>query len=185
MSNLIYLAPVLGVVALLFAFVLAGKVNAMDEGTDRMKEIAGSIREGANAFLSAEYKILVIFAAVLFVAIGFGVNWPTAICFVVGAIFSTVLRTTDMAWPLPQSMLSEEGGVCDASLASLLRLSYAAFKVSTSFSLSHGLTMKSNAPRFIPSSASARFRVRDSRMKAMSSYATVRAKSNISLIERL
>ena len=52
--------------ALLFAFVLAGKVNAMDEGTDRMKEIAGSIREGANAFLSAEYKILVIFAAVLF-----------------------------------------------------------------------------------------------------------------------
>ena len=43
MSNLIYLAPVLGIVALLFAFVLAGKVNAMDEGTDRMKEIAGSI----------------------------------------------------------------------------------------------------------------------------------------------
>ena len=90
MTSLIYLAPVLGIVALLFAFVLAGKVNAMDEGTDRMKEIAGSIREGANAFLSAEYKILVIFAAVLFVAIGFGVNWPTAICFVFGAIFSTL-----------------------------------------------------------------------------------------------
>ncbi|MBR3909949.1 MAG: sodium/proton-translocating pyrophosphatase, partial [Anaerotignum sp.] len=80
MTSLVYLAPVLGIVALLFAFVLAGKVNAMDEGTDRMKEIAGSIREGANAFLRAEYKILVIFAAVLFVAIGFGVNWPTAIC---------------------------------------------------------------------------------------------------------
>ena len=62
MSNLIYLAPVLGIVALLFAFVLAGKVNAMDEGTDRMKEIAGSIAEGARAFLFAEYKILVIFA---------------------------------------------------------------------------------------------------------------------------
>ncbi|MBR4284230.1 MAG: sodium-translocating pyrophosphatase [Anaerotignum sp.] len=90
MTNLVYLAPILGAVALLFAFVLAGKVNAMDEGTDRMKEIAGSIREGANAFLSAEYKILVIFAAVLFVAIGFGVNWPTAICFVLGAIFSTL-----------------------------------------------------------------------------------------------
>ena len=90
MTSLVYLAPILGAVALLFAFVLAGKVNAMDEGTDRMKEIAGSIREGANAFLSAEYKILVIFAAVLFVAIGFGVNWPTAICFVFGAIFSTL-----------------------------------------------------------------------------------------------
>ena len=90
MASLIYLAPVLGIVALLFAFVLAGKVNKMDEGTDRMQEIAASIREGARAFLSAEYKILVIFAAVLFILIGFGVSWPTAICFVVGAIFSTL-----------------------------------------------------------------------------------------------
>ena len=90
MASLIYLAPICGIVALLFAFVLAGKVNRMDEGTDRMKEIAASIREGANAFLKAEYKILVIFAAVLFVAIGFGVSWPTAICFVIGAIFSTL-----------------------------------------------------------------------------------------------
>lgn len=74
MASLIYLAPVLGIVALLFAFVLAGKVNKMDEGTDRMQEIAASIREGARAFLSAEYKILVIFAAVLFILIGFGVS---------------------------------------------------------------------------------------------------------------
>ena len=51
MASLIYLAPVLGIVALLFAFVLAGKVNKMDEGTDRMQEIAASIREGARAFL--------------------------------------------------------------------------------------------------------------------------------------
>ena len=90
MASLIYLAPILGIVALLFAFVLASKVNKMDEGTDRMQEIAASIREGARAFLSAEYKILVIFAAVLFILIGFGVSWPTAICFVVGAIFSTL-----------------------------------------------------------------------------------------------
>ena len=90
MEKLMYLAPVLGIVALLFAFVLAGKVGKMDEGTDRMKEIAASIREGANAFLKAEYKILVIFAAVLFVLIGFGVSWPTAVCFIIGAIFSTL-----------------------------------------------------------------------------------------------
>ena len=43
MASLIYLAPVLGIVALLFAFVLAGKVNKMDEGTDRMQEIAASV----------------------------------------------------------------------------------------------------------------------------------------------
>ena len=37
-----------------------------------MKEIAGAIAEGARAFLTAEYKILVIFVVVLFVLIGFG-----------------------------------------------------------------------------------------------------------------
>ena len=90
MENLMYLAPVLGIVALLCAFVLASKVGREEEGTDRMHEISSAIRDGANAFLKAEYKILVIFAAVLFVLIGFGVDWKTAICFVIGAAFSTL-----------------------------------------------------------------------------------------------
>ena len=90
MENLMYLAPVLGIVALLFAFVLASKVGREEEGTDRMHEISSAIRDGANAFLKAEYKILVIFAAVLFVLIGFGVDWKTAVCFIIGAAFSTL-----------------------------------------------------------------------------------------------
>ena len=60
------------------------------QGTDRMKEIAAFIHEGARAFLTAEYKILVVFVAVLFVLIGIGIgNWVTAVCFLVGALFST------------------------------------------------------------------------------------------------
>lgn len=90
MESMIYVAPVMGIIALLFAFVLASKVGKMDEGTDRMKEIAGSIREGANAFLTAEYKILIIFAIVLFILIAIGINIITAVCFIVGAIFSTL-----------------------------------------------------------------------------------------------
>ncbi len=90
MESMIYVAPVMGIIALLFAFVLASKVGKMDEGTDRMKEIAGSIREGANAFLTAEYKILIIFAIVLFILIAIGINIVTAVCFIVGAIFSTL-----------------------------------------------------------------------------------------------
>ena len=86
-----YLVPVAAVLALLFAAYLAAKVSKQDAGTDRMKEIAGAIAEGARAFLTAEYKILVIFVAVLFVLIGIGVgSWVTAICFVVGALFSTI-----------------------------------------------------------------------------------------------
>ena len=90
MENLAILAPVLGVLALLFAFALSRKVSNQDAGTDRMKEIASYIHEGAQAFLMAEYKILVFFVIALFIAIGFGITWMTAICFVVGAVFSTI-----------------------------------------------------------------------------------------------
>ena len=90
MEKLAILAPVLGVLALLFAFTLSRKVSNQDAGTDRMKEIASYIHEGAQAFLMAEYKILVFFVVVLFVAIGFGIGWVTAVCFLVGAVFSTI-----------------------------------------------------------------------------------------------
>ena len=90
MERLIYFAPVLGICALLFAFYLTKKVGKQDAGTDRMKEIAAFIHEGARAFLTAEYKILVVFVAVFFVLIGIGIgNWVTAVCFLVGALFST------------------------------------------------------------------------------------------------
>ena len=91
MNNYMYLVPIAAVLALLFAAYLAAKVNRQDEGTERMKEIAGAIAEGARAFLTAEYKILVIFVLVLFVLIGFGIgSWVTAVCFVIGALFSTI-----------------------------------------------------------------------------------------------
>ena len=87
---LIYLAPILGICALLFAFYLVNKVSKQDAGTDRMKEIAAFIHEGARAFLMAEYKILVYFVIVLFLAIGIGIGWPNAVAFLVGALFSTI-----------------------------------------------------------------------------------------------
>ena len=91
MEMLLYLVPVFGILGLLFAAYLAARVGRQDAGNDRMKEIATAISDGAQAFLTAEYKILVIFVAVLFVLIGFGIgNWITAVCFVVGALFSTL-----------------------------------------------------------------------------------------------
>ena len=91
METFFKVVPVLAVVALLFAAYLASKVNKQAPGNDRMKEIAGSISEGARAFLMAEYKILIVFVAVLFVLIGVGIgNWVTAVCFIFGAGFSTI-----------------------------------------------------------------------------------------------
>ena len=91
MESLMFLAPVLAVVALLFAVYKIAFVSKQDAGTDRMKEIAASINEGAKAFLFAEYKILAIFIVVLFLAIGLFLrenSWITAVCFLCGALFS-------------------------------------------------------------------------------------------------
>ena len=91
MEKWMFLVPATAVIALLFAVYLANKVSRQSVGTDRMKEISGAIAEGARAFLTAEYKILIIFVAVLFVLIGIGIgSWVTAVCFVIGALFSTI-----------------------------------------------------------------------------------------------
>ena len=90
MKELLFLVPVVGLAGLLFAIFLKSYVIKQDPGTDRMREIADAIAEGARAFLASEYRILVIFVAVLFVVIGVDTrNWVTAVCFLTGSLFST------------------------------------------------------------------------------------------------
>ena len=88
MENIIWVVLLCAVLALLFAAWKTSAVSKADAGTERMKEIAGNISDGARAFLFAEYKILVIFVAVLFVLIGLFITWLTAGCFLIGAVFS-------------------------------------------------------------------------------------------------
>lgn len=80
----------LGYAALNFA-----SVKKMEEGTDRMSEIAAAIREGANAFINYEYKIIAI--VVVIVAVVFGVifslqegtvRWEPSVCFAFGTVMS-------------------------------------------------------------------------------------------------
>jgi K(+)-stimulated pyrophosphate-energized sodium pump len=84
------IAPIVGVVALLYAYYKAVSINKVDAGNERMKEIASYIHEGAMAFLTREYKTVAIFAIILFFVLGFGINWPTALSFAIGASFSTL-----------------------------------------------------------------------------------------------
>ncbi|MGN0981917.1 MAG: sodium-translocating pyrophosphatase, partial [Candidatus Limivicinus sp.] len=88
MEFFLWITPVLALCALLFAAYKARFVSSAAPGNDRMQEIAGSIAEGASAFLRSEYKILVIFIAVLFVLISLFIGLGTGICFVIGAGFS-------------------------------------------------------------------------------------------------
>ncbi|WP_027308950.1 sodium-translocating pyrophosphatase [Caloramator sp. ALD01] len=87
-SQLIVLAPIAGVIALLFAYFLSNKIGKQDAGNDTMKEIASYIHEGAMAFLTREYKTLAIFITVVFIVLVVFINWKTGICFLFGALFS-------------------------------------------------------------------------------------------------
>lgn len=88
MSLAIIAAPIMGVLALLFAFYKASSIDKVSPGNERMKEISTYIQEGAMAFLSRQYKSLAIFVVALFLVLGLLINWTTAICFIFGALFS-------------------------------------------------------------------------------------------------
>ena len=90
MDNILIIAPIVGVVALLFAFAKAKFVVSQDAGNDRMKEIASYIEDGAMAFLKREYKALTVFVIVLAIILAVGINIQTAVCFIFGAIFSVL-----------------------------------------------------------------------------------------------
>ncbi|HHT71127.1 MAG TPA: sodium-translocating pyrophosphatase [Firmicutes bacterium] len=88
MESLTILAPAAGLLALIFAFYFAGRVNKADPGTEKMQEIAGAIHEGAMAFLMREYRVLVVFIIALFAVLSFAIDYQTAICFIFGALCS-------------------------------------------------------------------------------------------------
>jgi len=88
MDFMLIAAPVVGILALLFAFYKAKYVESVSPGNERMQEIASYIEQGAMAFLRREYKSVAIFVVVLFVILIFAINWQTAVCFVIGAVFS-------------------------------------------------------------------------------------------------
>ncbi|MDP3486901.1 MAG: sodium/proton-translocating pyrophosphatase, partial [Bacillota bacterium] len=87
---LLWLSPVAGILALLFAWYLAANVARQDAGTPKMKEIAAAIQEGAMAFLRREYRTLAIFVAALFVILIWQIDVPTGISFLGGALSSIV-----------------------------------------------------------------------------------------------
>ena len=96
-------AIIAAALALIFAMARALKISKQDAGTQRMKEIADSISDGARAFLFSEYKILVIFVSVIFVILccvtnpAYGLGWKTALAFLCGAIFSVLAGYVGMS----------------------------------------------------------------------------------------
>ncbi|NMB34622.1 MAG: sodium-translocating pyrophosphatase [Clostridium sp.] len=85
MVCLIILAALL---ALAFAAFNFTSVKKMDEGTDKMKEIAEAIRIGANTFISYEYKVLTIVVILVALAMALATSWQAAVALIIGAVMS-------------------------------------------------------------------------------------------------
>lgn len=85
-----YLAIAAGIIALLFAAIKFSSISKKSAGNERMREISGFIHDGAMAYLSRQYKALIIFVVIVCVILGVAIDYKTAICFLAGAIFSVL-----------------------------------------------------------------------------------------------
>jgi K(+)-stimulated pyrophosphate-energized sodium pump len=129
-------APVLGVIGLIIAYLIFAWIKKQDPGTDRMKEIAGMIHDGAMAFLKREYTYIAVFEVIVFVLLLWKISAYTAVFFLAGALCSMFAGWFGMqaatsanvrtSWAAKQKgqgpaleMAFRGGGVMGVSVASL------------------------------------------------------------------
>src|SRR6476646_6353618 len=128
MDKLIYLAPAMAVLGLLFMFIKFSWVSKQEAGTDRMKEISTYIAQGAMAFLRAEWKILAYFAVVVALLLGFmgsrseSSHWSIAISFFIGAFLSALAGFIGMKAATKANVRTTQAA--RSSLAQALKVSF-------------------------------------------------------------
>ncbi len=127
--DLMILAPIGAVAALLYAFVLSKKVLAEDEGNDQMKHIASAIKHGANAYLKRQYKGVAVFFGIMFVilmVLSFMnlVNPFVPVAFVTGGFFSALSGYVGMS--IATSANSRTANAAQHSLNRGLKVAFSA-----------------------------------------------------------
>ena len=118
LTQVMYIGIAAGILSLLAAFYYAKKVEHYQINIPKVQEITAAIREGAMAFLTAEYKILIVFVVVVAVALGIFISAPTAIAFVLGAITSAIAGNAGMRIATKANgrtaIAAKEGGLAKA-----------------------------------------------------------------------
>ncbi|MBA6156024.1 sodium-translocating pyrophosphatase [Tenacibaculum sp. S7007] len=101
-QNMMYLPIILAILGLIFMYIKMVWVKKQDAGSDKMQSISKSIKEGALAFLAAEYRLLLIFVAIASVALFIisklvdTTSWMIVPAFIIGAIFSALAGNIGM-----------------------------------------------------------------------------------------
>ena len=118
LTQVMYIGLAAGILSLLAAFYYAKKVEHYQINIPKVQEITAAIREGAMAFLTAEYKILVVFVIVVAIALGIFISVPTAGAFVLGAITSAIAGNAGMRIATKANgrtaIAAKEGGLAKA-----------------------------------------------------------------------
>ena len=118
LTQVMYLGIAVGILSLLAAFYYAKKVEHYQINIPKVQEITAAIREGAMAFLSAEYKILIVFVIVVAAALGIFISAPTAGAFVLGAVTSAIAGNAGMRIATKANgrtaIAAKEGGLAKA-----------------------------------------------------------------------
>ena len=86
--TMLYVVILCGVLSVVYAFWATQSVLAADQGNARMQEIAGAIREGAQAYLNRQYTTIAIVGVVVFVLAWLLLSAAAAVGFLIGAVLS-------------------------------------------------------------------------------------------------
>ncbi|MDE2165455.1 MAG: sodium-translocating pyrophosphatase [Alphaproteobacteria bacterium] len=88
MASWYWLVVAAGLIAVLYGIVTARLVLAADPGTDRMKEIAAAVQEGAQAYLRRQYMTIAMVGVVIFVILFFALGWRSGVGYLIGSVLS-------------------------------------------------------------------------------------------------
>jgi len=150
-NNALWVILIISLIALLFAWYLVREVLRAPEGTDKMKEIAKAIQEGASAYLSRQFRTVGIFLVVLAVAIFFVLPVPKdavhsaasirlgrSIAFILGAFFSAVTGYIGM-WLAVRANVRTANAARESGLRQAMRLAFRSGGVAGMFTVGLGL----------------------------------------------
>ena len=142
--TVVLIVALIAVAALVVAGLLVREVLAAGEGTEKMKEIAGAVQEGASAYLSRQFKTLSIFAVIVFFVLfllpaeSTGERIGRSIFFVVGAVFSGVTGYVGM-WLAVRANVRVAAAANDSGEQRAMRIAFRTGGVAGMFTVGLGL----------------------------------------------
>src|SRR5207342_1699859 len=141
----------ISLIALVFAYYLVREVLAAPEGTDKMKEIAKAIQEGASAYLSRQFRTLAVFVVLIGVALffvlpvpedaihsEFALRFGRSVAFILGAALSATTGYVGM-WLAVRANVRTANAAKESGLRRALRIAFRAGGVAGMFTVGLGL----------------------------------------------